>query len=67
MGVCCVVLDIDGMRFDFFNEFFKFIFDIEKCPFTYYEKQILFHVFFAFYAIYPTFKKNWVKKTKIKK
>ena len=46
MGVCCIVVDIDGMLFEFFMNFLN----IEK-------NKILricfsiFHVFFAFHAI----------------
>ena len=41
MGVCCIVFDIDGMLFEFFMNFLN----IEK-------KNSIFHVFFAFHAIF---------------
>ena len=46
MGVCCIVLDIDGMLFEFFMNFLN----IEKNIFFFYLFSI-FHVFFAFHAI----------------
>ena len=45
MGVCCVVIDIDGMLFEFFMNFLN----IEKNFNLFF--FAIFHVFFAFDAI----------------
>ena len=44
MGVCCIVLYIDWMLFDFFLNFWK----LEKCPFT----VCMFHFLFLHYMLY---------------
>ena len=55
MGVCCIVVDIDGMLFEFFMNFLN----IEKNIYIYFFS--IFKVFFAFHAI-SNIKKNWCKK-----
>ena len=52
MGVCCIVFDIDGMLFEFFMNFFKYLkkYNLEFFFFK-------FHVFFAFHAISKILKK----------
>ena len=47
MGLCCIVFDIDGMLFEFFMNFFKYL-KKYNLNFYFFSK---FHVFFAFHAI----------------
>ena len=57
MGVCCIVLDIDGMLFEFFMNFLNI--EKNKILRIFFSK---FHVFFTFHAISNIKKKNWCKK-----
>ena len=53
MGVCCIVLDIDGMLFEFFMNFLN-IGKNKKFRIFF----LNYHVFFAFYAISNIFRKT---------
>ena len=55
MGVCCIVLDIDGMLFEFFMNFLNI------------EKNILFFQYFKFssrFMLFPTLKQKFGVKKK---